>query len=43
MERYSLIVVGKDEGYSDGVRRSGAITRFDGTGVEDDAGEEDAE
>ena len=42
-ERYFLIVGGKEEGFPDGVWRSGAIARFDGTGVEDDAGEEDAE
>jgi len=43
VERHSLIAVGKDDGIPDGVRRSGAIARFDGTVVEDDAGKEDAE
>ena len=33
----------KEEVVSDGVRRSGASARFDGIGVEDEAGEEDAE
>jgi len=31
-ERYFLIVGGKEEGFRDGVRRSGAIARFDGIG-----------
>ena len=33
----------KEEVVLDGVRRSGASARFDGIGVEDEAGEEDAE
>ena len=32
MERYFLIVGRKEEGFPDGVRRSGAIARFDGIG-----------
>ena len=36
-------MAGKEEVVLDGVRRSGASARFDGIGVEDEAGEEDAE
>ena len=35
--------VGEVEMSSNDVRRSGASARFDGTGVEDEAGEEDTE
>ena len=43
MERYFLVEGGKEEGFLDGVRRSGAIARFDGIGGKSEVYKWDAE